>query len=159
NGDLADALARLDGCGADEELIRLTKACLCPEAIDRPRDAQEVADALRRYLDGVQERLRQAELAEAEAKAKAVQEAKCRRLALALAAAVLVAVTLTGGGGLWYQRQIAGQREEAARREAELREAVAAALEKVTDLRQRARWGEARAVLEQVRQRLGPSGP
>src|SRR5919206_120115 len=34
-----------------------------------------------------------------------------------------------------------------------------ATLERVADLRQRARWGEARAVLEQVRQRLGPSGP
>ena len=39
-----------------------------------------------------------------------------------------------------------------------MRKAVTAALDKVTDLRQRVRWGEARAVLEQVRQRLGPSG-
>ena len=46
NGDLADAIARLDGCGADEELIVLTKACLSPEAKDRPKDAQVVADAL-----------------------------------------------------------------------------------------------------------------
>jgi tetratricopeptide (TPR) repeat protein len=159
NGDLADALARLDGCGADAELIVLTKACLAPEAIDRPQDARAVADALRHYLDGVQERLRQAELAEAEAKAKAVEEVKRRRLTLALAATVLLALALGSGGGLWYQRQVAVQREEAARRQVELREAVAAALDKVTDLRQQARWGEARAVLEQVRQRLGPSGP
>src|SRR5262249_49792438 len=31
NGDLADALARLDGCGADPELIALTKRCLPAE--------------------------------------------------------------------------------------------------------------------------------
>jgi superkiller protein 3 len=159
NGDLADALERIDGCGADPELIVLMKACLSSEATDRPKDAQAVADGLMAYLNGVQERLRQAELAEAEAKAKAVEEAKRRRLTLALAATVLLALTLAGGGGLWYQRQVAARQEEAARREAELREAVRAGLDKVTDLRQRAHWGEARAVVEQVRQRLGPSGP
>jgi serine/threonine protein kinase len=40
NGDLADATARLDACGADAELIALTKICLAAEAIDRPKDAQ-----------------------------------------------------------------------------------------------------------------------
>jgi tetratricopeptide (TPR) repeat protein/tRNA A-37 threonylcarbamoyl transferase component Bud32 len=159
NGDLADALARLGACGADADLVVLTKTCLSPEAVDRPKDALTVAQALAKYLDGVQERLRQAELAEAEAKAKAVEEAKRRRLTLALAATILLALTLAGGGGLWYQQEVATQREEAARREAELREAVVAALDKVTDLRQRAHWREARAVLDQVRQRLGPSGP
>jgi serine/threonine protein kinase len=32
NGDLADATARLDGCGADAELVALTKKCLSPES-------------------------------------------------------------------------------------------------------------------------------
>src|SRR5262249_1572898 len=68
NGDLADTMKRLDACGADPELIVLAKACLAPEAIDRPKDAQAVADGLTAYLDGVQERLRNAELAKAEAK-------------------------------------------------------------------------------------------
>src|SRR5439155_154859 len=56
NGALADATARLDGCGADPELIALTKACLAAEALDRPKDAQEVAAGLSAYLNGVQER-------------------------------------------------------------------------------------------------------
>ncbi|HLN27340.1 MAG TPA: tetratricopeptide repeat protein [Gemmataceae bacterium] len=103
NGDLADALALLDGCGADQELIVLTKGCLSPEAIDRPKDAQAVTEALTSYLNGVQERLRQAELAEAEAKAKAAEEAKRRRLTLALAATMLLALTLGGGGWLWVK--------------------------------------------------------
>jgi serine/threonine-protein kinase len=105
NGDLADALARLDSCGADAELVVLTKTCLAAEAIDRPQDAQAVADGLVAYLNGVQERLHQAELAEAEAKAKAVEEARRRRLTLALAATVLLAVTLGGGGWLWVKNE------------------------------------------------------
>src|SRR6185295_12577543 len=52
NGDLADATARLDACGADAELIALTKGCLAAEAIDRPKDAQAVAEGLQAYLDG-----------------------------------------------------------------------------------------------------------
>jgi serine/threonine-protein kinase len=137
NGDLAEARARLEGCGADEELLHLTKACLAPEAVDRPRDAQEVADALQHYLNGVQERLHQAELAhvaeaaraqEAEAtaaqerkaraaaQARAVAERQARRLTLALAGTVLLALTLGGGGGLWLKaehqaRQIALTRD------------------------------------------------
>ena len=103
NGDLADALSRLDASGADAELIALTKRCLAPEASDRPKDAQAVTESLTAYLDGVQERLHEAELAEAEAKAKAVEEAKRRRLTLALAATVLLALTLGGGGWLWVK--------------------------------------------------------
>src|SRR5262249_61555099 len=96
-----DARARLDACGADAELITLTRSCLAPKAIDRPKDAQTVADALTAYLDGVQERLHQAELAEAEAKAKAVEEVKRRRLTLALAATVLLALTLARAACLY----------------------------------------------------------
>jgi serine/threonine-protein kinase len=132
NGDLADALARLDGCGADQELLVLTKACLSPEAIDRPKDAQAVADALTAYLDGVQERLHQAELAEAQAKAKALEEAKRRRLTLALAATVLLALTLGGGGWLW----IKADRDA---RQAQVTRDVNDALNKATLLREQAK--------------------
>jgi hypothetical protein len=53
SGDLADAHTRLDGCGAHPELIVLTKWRLSPRAIDRPKDAQAVADGLSAYLNGV----------------------------------------------------------------------------------------------------------
>jgi serine/threonine-protein kinase len=132
NGDLADALARLDGCGADRELITLTKACLSPEAIDRPKDAQAVADALTAYLDGVQERLRRAELAEAEARARAAEESKRRRLTLALAGTVLVALTLGGGGWLWVKA-------EHDARQAQVTREVNEALSRATVLREKAR--------------------
>jgi serine/threonine-protein kinase len=100
NGDLADALTRLDACGADQELIALTRACLSPVALDRPKDAQAVAEGLSAYLAGVKERLHQAELAQAEARGRAAEKAKRRRLTLALAGAVLLALSL-GGGLLW----------------------------------------------------------
>jgi serine/threonine-protein kinase len=132
NGDQADALARLDGCGADQELIVLTKACLAPEAIDRPKDAQAVADALTAYLDGVQERLHQAELAEAEAKAKAVEEGRRRRLTLALAATVLLALTL--GGGAWLH--VKNERDA---RQAQVARDVNDALNRATALREQSK--------------------
>jgi serine/threonine-protein kinase len=115
NGDLTDANARLDACGADAELIVLTRTCLAAEAIDRPKDAQAVADGLTAYLSGVQERLHQAELAEAEAKAKAIEEAKRRRLTLALAATVLLALTLGGGGWLWVKSERDARQAQVAR--------------------------------------------
>ncbi len=140
NGDLADAWARLDGCGADAELIALTRACLAPEAVDRPKDAQAVADGLTAYLDGVQERLHQAELAEAEARAKAVEEAKRRRLTLALAGTVLLALTLGGGGWLYV-------RAERDAHQAQLSRDVNEAVNKATALREQARTAAVGSVL------------
>jgi tetratricopeptide (TPR) repeat protein len=120
NCDLAEAVARLEGCGADQELIVLTKACLAAEASDRPQDAQAVAARLTAYLDGVQERLRQAELAEAEARAKALEERKRRRVQLALAGALSLLVLGGSAGGWLWQQQRQAAAEASARR---LREA------------------------------------
>ncbi len=80
NGDLADATARLDGCGADPELIALTKTCLVAEANDRPKDAQELADALAAYLNGVQERLQAAQRERAVAVAREAEQRKRRKV-------------------------------------------------------------------------------
>jgi serine/threonine-protein kinase len=165
-GDLADARARLDGCGADAALVELAKDCLSPETADRPRDAGEVAKHMATYHSGVQERLRRAELDRAAAQVKAAEERKRRRLTVALAAALLALVTGAGLGGLYYQRQradearqVAERQAEQARQAAELRVGVEAGLDRAADLRQRARWPEARAVLEQLDSRLGPNGP
>jgi serine/threonine protein kinase len=80
NGDLADATARLDDCGADPELIALTNRCLSPEPIDRPSDAQEVADGRTAYQSGVQERLQAAERERAVALVRAGEERKRRKV-------------------------------------------------------------------------------
>jgi hypothetical protein len=91
-GDLAGAFTRLDGCGADAELIALTRACLAAERGERPRDGAAVAERVATYLAGVQERLKQAELKRAaaaaseqaaQAKAEAEKQARDRaRMAL-----------------------------------------------------------------------------
>src|SRR6516165_2172423 len=69
-----DAYARLDSCGADAELIALSKRCLAAEPWDRPRDAGELAEAIMAYQQAVAERLRQAELERAQAEARAEEE-------------------------------------------------------------------------------------
>ena len=111
NGDLADAMARLDACGADPELIGLTKACLAREAVDRPRDAQGVVDALTAHLDGVQERLQTAERERAVASAREVEERKRRKVQLALAASVALLLSAAAGwrGGRPSRRACGGR--------------------------------------------------
>jgi serine/threonine-protein kinase len=113
--DLADAFARLDGCGADAELIALAKRCLAAGPADRPRDAGEVAAAVTAYRESVERRLRQAEVANAEAQAKAVEGRKRRRLALALAASVLLTAVVLGAGWLWWTGERAARRAEVER--------------------------------------------
>jgi serine/threonine-protein kinase len=99
--DLAEALARLDGCAADSELVELTRQCLAPDPHDRPRDARAVAEAVTGYLTGVEERLRTAEIERAKAETAGAGERRARRLTGGLAAAVLI---LAAGGmtaGWW----------------------------------------------------------
>jgi tetratricopeptide (TPR) repeat protein len=150
-GHVRGACERLDGCGADAELVGLAKACLAARPEERPRDAGRVAQALGAYLAAVQEKLRAAQVeraaaeARAEADRRARQEAEARaaaelrareqaqarareerrrrRAQLALAAAVLALLLAAGGAGLWYQAERA---REAARREYVNREATAA---------------------------------
>ncbi len=70
-GDTAEALRRLDGCGADGELVALARDCLAAEPLERPREAGELARRITAYVAGVQERLRSAELARAAEEARA----------------------------------------------------------------------------------------
>jgi eukaryotic-like serine/threonine-protein kinase len=154
-GDLATAFARLDGCGADADLIELAKRCLAPEPEHRPGHAGEVAEAVTGYQRSVSQRLRQAEMERAQAQVKAAEERKRRKLAVGLAVAVLALVVGGTGGGLWLQRQQAERQAEQVRQQAERRHAVETALEKAAALQTEARWAEARAVLEQAEQRLG----
>ncbi len=100
---LEPAFARLDRSGADAELIALAKTCLAADPELRPADAGVLAEALARYLNRVQERLRAAEVERAAAEAKAAVERKKRLWQLGMAAAVLLLVTSAVAGGLWYK--------------------------------------------------------
>ena len=103
------ALARLDECGADEELISLAKRCLARNPADRPADAGVLAGLVAAYRAGVEDRLRKAEAERAAAEARAVEQRKRRRVQLALVAAV--GLLLFGGGAFaWWQDKQATER-------------------------------------------------
>jgi serine/threonine-protein kinase len=114
NADLGDALARLDSCHADAELVTLAKHCLAKNQCERPRDGAALAETVAAYQASVQERLRRAELERAAAEVKAREERKRRRLTVALAASVLTLVLLAVGGWLWIQQQKAARIKETA---------------------------------------------
>jgi pentatricopeptide repeat protein len=118
-GQVDDAYARLDGCGADPELLGLCKRCLAPDRDSRPRNAGEVGAAVSAHLAAVEDRLRRAERERAAAEVKAAEQRKRRRWQAAAAGLLVVATVLSG-----WQAIRATRAEEKAR--AERDKAVAA---------------------------------
>jgi serine/threonine protein kinase/Tfp pilus assembly protein PilF len=125
-GDLTTALARLEKCGTDAELVALAKHCLAARKENRPRHAGEVAQAVERYEALVQERLHQAELEGTRARVQAEEERKRhqverqkKRAILAAAVAGLLLLAGTAGATLWYQNDRAERAAEEAKREAD----------------------------------------
>jgi tetratricopeptide (TPR) repeat protein len=154
HGDLAEAHARLDMCGADLALIILTKACLSPQALDRPRDAQAVADGLSAYLNGVQERLQATERERAVAVVQAKEESKRRKVQLALAAAVVGLLVGGGAFAFWRNAQVQAGRE----RDARNAEAVAALLGQCEEALRAEDAAKAALALEAARKRSAEGG-
>jgi serine/threonine-protein kinase len=113
--DLPEALARLDACGAEAELVALAKSCLAAAPRDRPRDAGVVVAALTTHLAGVRDRLKEAELARTRAESRAAEERKRRLLVAGLAASLFALAAVGGGGGFWLTRQHAARLEAAGR--------------------------------------------
>ena len=130
-GDLSEPFSRLDGSGADAEVIALARRCLAAEPRDRPADAGEVAQAMAAYQELVRERLRQAEVAKAQAQVRAEEEHKRllverqkRRLTVALAGAMLLVLTAGIAGsvlGLLHQAEVERKKDLA---EAGVRQAL-----------------------------------
>src|SRR5439155_4962976 len=109
---LEDALARVDGCGAERELVTLAKRCLAAETDDRPRDAGEVAAAVAALRADAERRLRQAEMDRARAEVKSAEERKRRRVKRALALSVLGLVAAVGVAAWWIDRERAQRRAD-----------------------------------------------
>ncbi|MBS0265757.1 MAG: tetratricopeptide repeat protein, partial [Planctomycetes bacterium] len=148
-GNLGAAMARLDACRADSELIALTKQCLAPQAADRPADAQAVTDSLSAYLNGVQERLQIAERERAVAITRASEQAKRRKVQLALATS-LVLMLLGAGAVAWWQNA-----QTTARRETDLRRRIEDEQRATAEKERLARNAEAvAALLNQCNQAL-----
>jgi tetratricopeptide (TPR) repeat protein len=111
--DLSDALARLEVCRADGELVTLTRDCLAAELEHRPRDAGVVAARGLGYLGSLERRMRQAELERAaesvraeEAGHRVLVERQRRRYQLGLAASIVVLSMLGGlSFALWAQQR------------------------------------------------------
>jgi tetratricopeptide (TPR) repeat protein/tRNA A-37 threonylcarbamoyl transferase component Bud32 len=121
---LDDAFARLDGCGAEPELIDLCKGCLNPGKIARPPHAGEVAKAVADLRARADQRAKQAELdyvrAEGErekAEVHASEQRKRRKVQMALAGAVLLLVMGAGAFAWWQEKQAALQKADAFRRQ------------------------------------------
>lgn len=107
-GKLGECFSRLDQCGADAELIAITKHCLAVDPSDRPRDANVLTERITAYLASVETRLRVSELERAAEAARAEEalhtvaetearaERRAKRLQLTMAAIVLVLVSIGG---------------------------------------------------------------
>jgi serine/threonine-protein kinase len=147
-GDLGEALARLEGCGAEPELVRLARACLCAEVEGRPRHAGEVAQTVAAHQAALQQRLRQAELGQARAEVRVAEERKRRRLTAALALAGLALLAALAAGGLWRLQQRAAQRQD-----------VEALVAQAARLRRVGHFDECQELLGQAGRRLGTGGP
>ena len=126
-GDVGDCYARLDGCGADPELVVLAMQCLSPKRDDRPSNAGEVATAVAALRAAADERARQAELDLIEAAARSVERRKRRRIWIGAAAALAVVVLLGSMGVAWQwcKAVAAGELAEKRRGEAERAKATA----------------------------------
>jgi serine/threonine-protein kinase len=114
--ELDGALGRLDACGADPELLKLTKHCLLPAAAARPANAGVLAERVHNYVISVEERAHAARAESAAALVRVAEERKARRLATALG--VAVAAILLVGGGSWalvQNERAAHEHEQAAR--------------------------------------------
>jgi tetratricopeptide (TPR) repeat protein/tRNA A-37 threonylcarbamoyl transferase component Bud32 len=162
-GNLKECFARLDGCGADPELVALCRRCLAPSPADRPADAGEVARAAAALRAAADERARRAELEkvrvegeQATAAAQALERRKRRRLALA--AAGLLVLAALGGLGTVLAVQRRANTELATKNddlEQERQRALAAAAaEKSAKETAQARESETRAVLSFVEDKV-----
>ena len=104
-GDLSEALQRLDRCDAGSEIVELARHCLQPDPDARPRNAGFVSAEITSYLETVEGRARQAQVSAAESRVRMLAERKSRRLTLALASSVVLILSLAGSAWWWKEGQ------------------------------------------------------
>ena len=154
---LEPALERLDSCGAEPELVEITKQCLLPAAGARPRNAAVMAERIHEHVVSLEERAQAARVEAAEARVRAKEERRARKLTAALALAVLGIGVAGGGGWLWVQneravreRESAARERETAARERDLVARVNASLNDASAFLGQERWGDAFAALDRA---------
>jgi tetratricopeptide (TPR) repeat protein len=158
HGEVGECFARLDGCGADPDLVALCKRCLAPDPAQRPCDGGEVAAAVAGLRQAAEERARRAELErvriegeKAAAEVRAAEQRKRRRVQLALLATVLL-LLLGGGGFAWWQA------EQGRVRRARTAEAVSALLKQCEEALQAGDAAKAAVALKTADERADEGG-
>jgi WD40 repeat protein/serine/threonine protein kinase len=118
-GKLDECHARLNANGADRELIELAKRALSAEVDDRQRNAGELSAGITQHLEGVQSRLKQAELAKVAAETRSEEQRRRKKLYMAIAGMLLL-VALSGAGSAVLYKRIAVAQTELAQSQTEL---------------------------------------
>lgn len=109
NAKLGDAVARLETCGADPELIELARTSLAPAPAARLQNGAAMANAMQVHLASAAERAREAELEAADERGRARAEGKARRLTVALSALGALATFAVAGSWIWRERHAADE--------------------------------------------------
>jgi len=115
---LADCFARLDACGAEAELIALTKQCLELKPADRPRDASVLAAEVSGYLESVEAKLRKTEIDKVATQAHAEESVRRHKLIHVAGTAVTMSLVIGIAASAW---QTVRANREATKAEAEAR--------------------------------------
>jgi serine/threonine protein kinase len=135
-----DAIARLNACGAEPELVALCQRCLAAEPDNRPRDAGEVAATVAELRAAAEERARQAEADQV----RTAEHNKRRRMLLVASGTVVVVLLAGLGASLWQMRR-AMKAEAASSANADLARAERDTKDVCLAGEQRARQDEAKA--------------
>ena len=104
-GQLGDCFQRLDASGADADLIVLARHCLELEPQDRPRNASVVAERVASYLQSVESRLRETELAKVDAQVRAEELRRRQKLALAAGTAIVASLVIGIAVSTWQAKR------------------------------------------------------
>lgn len=100
-GKLGDCFERLGNCGADADLIALATHCLELEPQDRPRNAGVLADRVTSYLESVESKLRETELAKVDAQVRAEELRRRQKLALSAGATIVASLVIGIAVSTW----------------------------------------------------------
>lgn len=120
NGELKDALDRLELAESDPELIDIARKCLEISPADRFADAGELVSEVVAYLNSVRTRLQELELAAARTETRIAEERKRRWIVAGLSSVMAVALIGSLTGLSWAMILRAQNAEDAAAHAREL---------------------------------------
>ena len=100
-GKLEACFERLKACSADADLVALTTQCLSRKPDDRPRNASVLAHRITAYLESVETKLRETELANVDARVRAEELRRRDKLAFAAGAAIVASLVIGTAASVW----------------------------------------------------------